>query len=46
MISTEPGPLPMTYFGNAGLKRKPSEGLVKAVKNGNQVTQLVSEIFI
>lgn len=46
LISTEPGPLPMTYFGNAGLKRKPSEGLVKAVKNGNQVTQLVSEIFI
>ena len=43
--STELKPLPLTHFGNAGTKQKPSEGLVKAVKNGSQITQLVSEIF-
>jgi hypothetical protein len=43
--STEPNPLPLTYFGNAGAKQKPSEGLVKAVKSGVKITQLVSEIF-
>lgn len=38
--------LPLTYFGNAGTKPKPSAGLVKAVKSGNRVTKLVSEIFV
>jgi hypothetical protein len=43
--TAEPNPLPLTYFGNAGTKRKPSEGLVKAVTSGTRITQLVSEIF-
>jgi hypothetical protein len=45
-LSAETAPLPLTYFGNAGSKQKPSDGFVKAVKNGSQITQLVSEIFI
>ncbi|MCP5245934.1 MAG: hypothetical protein H6937_08290 [Burkholderiales bacterium] len=45
IINIEPKPLPLTYFGNAGTKQKPSEGLVKAVKSGDKITQLVSEIF-
>lgn len=45
-LSAEPGPLPLTYFGNAGTKQKPSEGPVKVVKNGSLITKLVSEIFI
>jgi hypothetical protein len=44
--STEPNPLPSTYFGNAGTKQKPSEGLVKAVKSGTTIIKLVSEIFV
>lgn len=44
--STELNPLPLTHFGNAGTKQKPSEGLVKAVRNGTKITQLVSEIFV
>ncbi|WP_027159960.1 hypothetical protein [Methylobacter luteus] len=44
--STEPDPLPLTYFGNAGPKQKPSEGLVKAEKSGTKITRLLSEIFI
>jgi hypothetical protein len=41
----EPEPLPLTHFGNAGTKQKPSEGLVKAVKSGGRITQLVSAIY-
>jgi hypothetical protein len=44
--STEPAPLPLTHFGNAGSKQKPSEGLVKVVKSGDRVTQIVSDIFV
>jgi hypothetical protein len=44
--STEPNPLPLTYFGNAGSKQKPSEGFVKAEKSGAKVTRLVSEIYV
>jgi hypothetical protein len=44
--ATEANPLPLTYFGNAGTKPKPSVGLVKAVKSGTKITQLISEIFI
>jgi hypothetical protein len=43
---TEPDPLPLTYFGNAGTKQKPSTSLVKAVQSGTKITQLVSEIFV
>lgn len=46
LISTEPAPLPLTHYGNAGTKQKPSGGLVKAVKSDDKITQLVSEIFI
>lgn len=41
----EPAPLPLTYYGNAGTKQKPSQGFVKAVKSGDRITRIVSEIF-
>lgn len=44
--STEAAPLPLTYFGNAGTKQKPSRGLVKAVQNAGKISQLVSEIYV
>jgi hypothetical protein len=44
--STEPKPLPLTYFGNAGTKQKPSGGPVRAEKSGPRITQLVSEIYV
>lgn len=44
--STEPQPLPLTFFGNAGTRQKPSRGIVKAQKSGARVTRLVSEIYI
>jgi hypothetical protein len=43
-ISEEPTPLPLTYFGNAGTKQKPSAGLPKLIKDGARI-RLVSEIF-
>jgi hypothetical protein len=44
--ATEAQPLPLTYFGNAGTKRKPSRGIVKAQQSGAKITQLVSEIYV
>jgi hypothetical protein len=44
--SMEPKALPLTFFGNAGTKQKPSRGHVKADMNGAKVARLVSEIFI
>ena len=44
--ATEPEPLPLSYFGNAGSKQKPSRGVVKAQQSGARITQLVSEIYI
>lgn len=44
-LFTESIPLPLTHFGNAGTRQKPSEGFVKAVQSGGRITQLVSEIF-
>jgi len=41
-----PALLPLTHFGNAGTKQKPSDGLVKAVISGGKVTRLVSEIYV
>jgi hypothetical protein len=46
VVSNEAAPLPLTYFGNAGTKQKPSAGLVKAVRSGIRIAQLVSEIFV
>jgi hypothetical protein len=45
-ISTEPQPLPLTYFGNAGTKQKPGIGPVSIVQNGTLIAKLVSEIFV
>lgn len=44
--STEANPLPLTYFGTVGTKQKPSEGMVKAEKNGTRITRLISEIYV
>jgi hypothetical protein len=44
--STEPNPLPLTFFGNAGTKQKPSGGFVKADITGTKVNRLVSEIYV
>ena len=44
--TTEASPLPLTYFGNAGTKQKPSEGFVKADMTGTKITRLVSEIYV
>jgi hypothetical protein len=46
VVESEAIPLPLTYFGNAGTKQKPSEGLVKAEKTGGKITRLVSEIYV
>jgi hypothetical protein len=46
MTATEAAPLPLTYFGNAGSKQAPSRGIVKPVKSGAKVIQLVSEIYV
>jgi hypothetical protein len=43
---TEPKPLPLTYFGNAGAGQKPSRGEVKANQSAGKITQLVSAIYI
>ncbi|MEN6622484.1 MAG: hypothetical protein ABFD50_13140 [Smithella sp.] len=42
----EPAPLPLTCYGNAGTKQKPSQSLVKAVKSGDKITRIVSEIYV
>jgi hypothetical protein len=44
--SIEASPLPLTYFGNAGTKQKPSRGIVKAQQSGTKITQLTSEVYI
>jgi hypothetical protein len=44
--SIEASPLPLTYFGNAGTKQKPSRGFVKAQQIGTKITRLISEIYV
>ncbi len=44
--STSPNPLPLTFFGNAGTKQKPSRGHVKAEMAGPKVARLISEIYV
>jgi hypothetical protein len=46
VLSTEVNALPLTQYGNAGSKQKPSAGLVKAETSGTKITRLVSEIFV
>lgn len=41
-----PDPLPLTFFGNASTRQKPSQGIVKARMSGARITQLISEIYI
>lgn len=45
-ITTEAEALPLTYFGNAGTKQKPSGGLVKPEKSGTKITRLISEVYV
>lgn len=45
-IDLEQNPLPLTFYGNAGQKQKPSVDVVKAVMHDKRVTQLLSEIFV
>jgi hypothetical protein len=45
-LSTEANPLPLTFFGNAGTKQKPSRGYVKPQTSGARITQLISEIYV
>lgn len=45
LLSTESQPLPLTRWGNAGTRQKP-ESLVKAEKDGDRITRLVSEIYV
>jgi hypothetical protein len=49
IISTEPVPLPLTYFGNAGTKHKPSTGAIGVEFDNSvpsKVIRLVSEIYV
>lgn len=49
VVSTEPTPRPMTYFGNAGTQRKPSTDAIAVERDPSspeRVAQLVSEIFV
>jgi len=49
VISTEPQPLGLTYFGNAGTQRKPTTsqvGVELDPVSPARVAQLVSEIFV
>ncbi|NGZ08792.1 MAG: hypothetical protein CV088_05310 [Nitrospira sp. LK70] len=46
VISMETTPFPLTWFGNAGTKQKPSDGFVKAEKSGDRIARLVSEIYV
>ncbi len=46
VISTEAAPLPLTFFGNAGDKQKPTAGFVKPELNGTAVNKLVSDVYV
>jgi hypothetical protein len=46
VATTEANPLPLTYFGNAGTKQKPSRGIVNAEQSGAKITRLISEIYV
>lgn len=44
--SPEASPLPLTFFGNAGTRQKPSRGHVKAEMSGARIARLISEIYV
>lgn len=48
LISTQPTPLPITRYGNAGTKQKPSEGIPKVAFDAiipTKIKELFSEVF-
>jgi hypothetical protein len=44
-ISESATPLPLTFFGNAGTKQKPSSGIIKALHEGNDPAGRIERIF-
>jgi hypothetical protein len=49
LTSTEAGPLPLTHFGNAGTKQKPSRAAIGAeldTQDPPRITRLVSDIYV
>lgn len=49
LTSTEADPLPLTYFGNAGTKQKPSGAAIGAeldTQDPPRITRLVSDIYV
>jgi hypothetical protein len=44
--TSESGPFPLTYFGNATTTHKPSAGIVIPETSGTAVTRIVSEIYV
>jgi len=49
LTSTEAGPLPLTHFGNAGTKQKPSTAAIGAefdTNNPPRIARLVSDIYV
>ncbi|HKY16495.1 MAG TPA: hypothetical protein VJM33_16330 [Microthrixaceae bacterium] len=49
VTSTEPNPLPLTYFGNAGTRAKPSilsVGVERDAGPPSKITRLVSDIYV
>lgn len=45
LLSIEPNPLPLTYFGNAGSKQKPFESLTKAQFEDDDPAKKIQSIF-
>jgi hypothetical protein len=45
-VKSTDGPLPMTFFGNAGAGKKPGDGPPKADVAGGKITRIYSEIFV
>jgi hypothetical protein len=49
LTATEASPLPLTHFGNAGTKQKPSSAAIGAQfdnQNPRRITRLVSDIYV
>jgi hypothetical protein len=49
ITSTETDPLPLTHFGNAGTKQKPSTAAVGVERDSGdplKITRLVSDIYV
>jgi hypothetical protein len=49
VTDTESDPLPLTYFGNAGSKQKPSTAAIEAERDStdpSRIVRLVSDIYV